>query len=1006
VPPAAAGTVTPPPDSPVRDGGEQPTVLSNDPHKQVLESADHAHSPSALAPGQIFGSRYRIITLLGQGGMGAVYQAWDEELGVVVALKVIRPEVLEDPVQALDLQRRFKRELLLARQISHKNVVRIHDLGKVGSIAYLTMTYVKGQDLATILKREGRLSVARALRIARQVAAGLAAAHEQGVVHRDLKPANIMLDEDGHALIMDFGIARSVVGGGTVSGAIVGTLAYMAPEQARGETVDQRVDVYAFGLILYDLLLGRRVSSSEESEMGELLRRMEHAPPSARSLDPGIPGPVDELIARCLRPAAAERYQTSAELLADLARLDQDGHATRHSPRAITPIPKGLPATKQTARGVAPRLRRSHMVAAAVLVLGLVIGIVVARWWPGGRPPPLTQRDSILLADFVNTTGEAVFDGALKQALAVQLEQSPFLDVFSEQRVRETLRFMGRPPDERLTPTVAREVCEREGIKAMLSGSIATIGLRYVIDLNAVNCQTGESLAREQMEAANNEQVLQALGTATSRLREKLGESLSSIQRFDAPIAQATTGSLDALKAFSLGQAQRAQGVEVGALPFYKRAVELDPNFALAYARLAAIHANIGELEPARGYLTQAYERRERVSEREKLYIASRYHDIVSGQVDQSLETFQLWTQTYPRDWGGHNNLAYVCTIIGQFDKAAEAAQEAKRLVPNHPFPYGNLGFAYLGMGRLDEAKAVFEEAVSRKIDDLPVHVGLYEIAFAQGDAAAQARESQWATGKRRQEWMLFTQAQAAAAQGKLRLARETVTSAVTMVKDGNLKDFGGLMLAWQALAEAEFGNHRLARERAAQAVAIARGRDTMMVAATALALAGDALMAQALSNELTKRLPTDSLANGLWLPAARTALEISRRRDAKAVASLLQPPPMYDTGRMTRQFGSLAPVYVRGLAQLHAGSPADAVNTFKKIVSHRGVAPVSEVHPMAVLGLARALAMSGDSAGSRTAYQDFFALWKDADPDVPVLRSAREEYDKLTRLQMIPGPQ
>ena len=998
--PAAAGTLTPIQDLPsTNDGSDQPTVPLSD----VPREAD---STGTLTPGQTFASRYRIIGPLGQGGMGAVYQAWDDELGVVVALKVIRPEIMDDPARAHDFERRFKRELLLARQISHKNVVRIHDLGKVGSITYLTMTYLKGRDLRTILKREGRLPVARVLRIARQVASGLAAAHEQGVVHRDLKPANIMLDDDERALIMDFGIARSVLGGGTLSGGTIGTLSYMAPEQARGETVDQRADIYAFGLILYDLLLGRRAAISEESNMAELLRRIEHAPPSARTLDPTIPEAVDQLITRCLQPAPAERYQTAADILADLNRLDEDGHAALHSRQTVAPLPVAVTERTEAGwRGVVRGARRWQLITVVSLVAVVIVVLIVTRWPPWSQPPALSERDTILLADFVNTTGEAVFDGTLRQALAVQLEQSPFLNIFPDTTVRETLRYMGRSPDERVTASVAKEICERQAIKAMLSGAISSVGVRYVIDLNAVTCATGDSLAREQVEAANSEQVLQALGRAASRLRAKLGESLSSVQRFDVPIEQATTSSLDALKAFSLGQQQRAQGAEVGALPFYKRAVELDPNFALAYARLGAVHANIGELEQARAYLTQAFARRGRVSEREKLYIASRYHDIVSGQIDHSLETFQLWTHTYPREWGSHNNLAYICTIIGQFDQAVASAQQAKRLAPNHPFPYGNLGFAYLGLGRTDEAKAVFEEAVSRKIDDLPIHIGLYEIAFMHGEPAAQAREAQWAVGKRREEWMLFTQAQASASMGKLRAARETAERAVAMVLGGNLKDFAGLILAWQALVEAEFGNHHLAREKAAQAVGVARARDTLLLATTASALAGDARTAQSLAGELAKRLPTDSLATAVWLPASAGALELSRGNSAKAV-DLLDTVSQYKMGRMTRQFGSLAPVYVRGLAQLRAGAGSAAVATFRKVIDNRGIAPVSEVHALALLGLARASALTGETAQSSTAFQDFFALWKDADPDIPILREAREDYERLLRSQVIARPE
>ncbi len=927
--------------------------------------------------------------------MGAVYQAWDDELGVAVALKVIRPEVMDDAAQAQELQRRFKRELLLARQISHKNVVRIHDLGKVGPVTYLTMTYVKGHDLATILKREGRLPVARVLGIARQVASGLQAAHEQGVVHRDLKPANIMLDEDGHALIMDFGIARSVVGGGTGSGAIVGTLAYMAPEQARGETVDQRADLYAFGLILYDLLLGRRSAKSETSEMGELLRRMEHEPPSARSLDPSISDALDRLVARCLQPSPADRYQTAAEVLADLDRLDADGHESLHSHPSVTPSPRALASRRKGAWRAVPRgARRWLLIAAGGLVLAVVATLIATRWQPWRQPPALSERDTILLADFVNTTGEPMFDGALKQALAVQLEQSPYLNIFAESGVRETLRYMGRSPDERVTSTIAKEICGRQGIKAILSGSISTLGVRYVIDLNAVTCQTGDSLAREQIEAANTDQVLQSLGRAASRLREKLGESLSSVQKFDAPIEQATTSSLEALKAFSLGEEHRSQGLESASIPFFKHAIELDPNFAMAYSRLGVIYRNLQDPERALEYMKPAMERLTRVTGLEKLYITAHYYGL-TGDVDRVIETYELWKQLHPRDWTPRNNLAFRYTTVGRFDAAVTEAGEAARLDPNHPFPVAHLGFAYLGLNRFDEAKAVFEGAIERKLNDMAFQFGLYEIAFVQRDVAAMARQAEWAVGNPMEHLMIFTRAQAAASMGRLKEAAELFRQAVEAAERHNLREPGAVIGAVQILTEAQFGSHQQARDRARAMLKAHLGRDALLVLVTTLGIVGDTRGAEALANDLEKRFPADTLVRSVWVPAARAAVELARGVPGKAI-ELLQSARDYELGRMTRMYGSLTPTYVRGQAYFRAGRFAEATSEFQKILDHRGVAAVSPVYALAHVGLARALSSAGDSAKAAQHYQDFFALWSDADADIPILQEAKQEYARL----------
>ena len=964
-------------------------------------------------------SHYRILEKLGGGAMGVVYKAQDVRLRRLVAVKFLPPKLSTDPVAV----ERFQREARLASALNHPHICTVHDVGEHEGQHFIVMELLEGLTLKHVIAG-GPLKLERLVEHATEICDALSAAHAQTIVHRDLKPANLFVTTRGQTKVLDFGLAKLSEKGRAVvesfdpdlptiatdetltsMGVTMGTVGYMSPEQARGEDLDVRTDLFSLGVVVYEMATGRRPFSGDSTEVifEGLLHR---APSPAAQLNPKLPPEADRIISKALEKDRNLRYQTAADMLADLRRLRRDtdpGRATFAPQVTTAQRPAGVLSGPLDTLAEPPTVVDEPVVRAVArrwpLVMGgavvLVAAALVARIIGSAQAKPLSERDLVLVADFVNHTGQPVFDGALKQALAVQLEQSPFLNIVPASRVQETLRFMGRSPDERVTGAVAQEICERQGIKAMLSGTISPLGRQYVVDLNAVNCRTGDSLARQQVQAENTEAVLKGLGTAASRLRERLGESLSSIQAFDAPIEQATTSSLDALKAFSLGELQRAKGAEVGAIPFYERALELEPNFALAYARLAAINSNLGEPKRARAYATEAFARRPRASEREKLAIATLYHDIVTGELDELLQTLQLWAQTYPRDWSAHNYLAYVHTQAGGFDQAVAAAQQAKALVPNHTFPYGNLGFAYLGLGRFDDAGAVFDEAVARKIDDLPIHVGLFELAFVKNDTALQARQVEWASGQQREPWMLFTQAQAAASTGNLAVARETVRRATTLLLEGDLKDFASLMVAWEALAEAQFGNHALARAKARRALALARGRDTLMVAAPALALAGDVAAAQALAAELARDFPTDTLVNVVWRPATLAAVELSRGNAERAL-ELFPSAGRYETGRMTRQFGSLAPLHIRGLAYLGAGTAAPATQEFRRILQHRGAAPVSEVHALALYGLARASALGADVGAARAAYEDFFALWKNADPDIPLLQSARREYTRL----------
>lgn len=625
---------------------------------------------------------------------------------------------------------------------------------------------------------------------------------------------------------------------------------------------------------------------------------------------------------------------------------------------------------------------------------GAVATLLVAAFLylrPGQK---MTERDSILVADFVNSTGEPVFEGTLKQALAVKLEESPFLDVLPEQRVRETLRFMGRSADERLTAPLAQEVCERRGIKAMLMGSIERLGSHYIIALEAVNCSTGDSLAREQVEADSKEQVLQAVGKAASRVRQKLGESLSSVQKFDAPIEEATTSSLEALKAFSLGEARRAKGAHVDAAPFYERAVELDPKFALAYGRLGAIYENAGESKRAIEYKKKAFELRERVSEREKLYITGHYYATVTGEIDKAAAAYEMWKQTYPRDFIPYINLAAEYNIAGQFEQALKEGREGLRLNPGHALAYNACGWAYLGLNRFAEAKAIFEQAIAHKLEYPNIHRGLYVVGLIQGDAAGMQRQADWNKGKVDEYRMFNLQAQVEALSGRLPRARERYGWSVALAQRNNFKDNAAGIAAGAALVEANFGNYRRAREGVGRAMAITHGREALGIGATALALSGEARQAQEFIEELATGYPTDTLVNAVALPTARAALELHRGNPAKSI-ELLQAAIPYELGPFVFSQGYM-PIYLRGQAYLRAGKGVEAAAEFQKILDHRGAAPISPLYALAHLGLARAYLLNRDTAKSQRAYQDFLALWKDADSDVPALRQARAEYAKL----------